>query len=69
MKTSTDLQRKGWRSRMSECLALDFLAPPKLELNTAPILIDLRKTLAVLDHLEVNDLRHQPDPARRASIA
>ena len=54
---------------MSESLALDFLAPPKLELNTAPILIDLRKTLAVLDHLEVNDLRHQPDPARRASIA
>ena len=52
---------------MSECLALYFLGPPKLELNTAPILIDLRKTLAVLAYLEVNDLRHQPARAQRAS--
>ena len=33
---------------MSECLAPYFLGPPKMELNTAPILGNLCKTLVVL---------------------
>jgi DNA-binding SARP family transcriptional activator len=46
---------------MSPRLALHFLGPPKLELDTAPVTVDLRKTLALLAYLAVNRREHHRD--------
>ena len=47
---------------MSEHLALYLLGPPRLELNNVPVVIDRRKTLALLAYLAANSgrvLTHQ----------
>ncbi|MGB8980902.1 MAG: BTAD domain-containing putative transcriptional regulator, partial [Anaerolineales bacterium] len=46
---------------MSRRLALQLLGPPKLELNNTSIVIDRRKTLALLAYLAVNRWRHHRD--------
>jgi DNA-binding SARP family transcriptional activator len=46
---------------MSERLALYLLGPPKLELNDAPVVIDRRKTLALLAYLGVDRWQHHRD--------
>jgi len=43
---------------MSQRLALQFLGPPKLELNNAPIVADRRKVLALLAYLAVSREQH-----------
>jgi len=43
---------------MSQLLALYLLGPPKVELDNAPVVIDRRKTLALLAYLAVNRWRH-----------
>ena len=46
---------------MSERLALYLLGPPKLELDHAPVVIDRRKTLALLSYLAVDRWQHHRD--------
>jgi predicted ATPase/DNA-binding SARP family transcriptional activator len=46
---------------LSPCLALHLLGPPRLEIDSSPVSIDRRKTLALLAYLAVNLGSHTRD--------
>jgi predicted ATPase/DNA-binding SARP family transcriptional activator len=46
---------------LSPCLALHLLGPPRLEIDNSPVIVDRRKTLALLAYLAVNRGSHTRD--------
>src|SRR5690349_11770036 len=56
-----DEKKDGWVT--ASCL--DYLGSPQMELDNVPVVIDRRKTLALLAHLAVNQRCSFPIPHRR----